>query len=142
MSNTHKKPVIVYDKDNNVIAEYSSIKDASEAFKCSHTTMIYRISAGREFNGLLFKLANPNETTMPLTRFLSKKEYTFDDAINTDKFTIIEYKTVNNVCITPCPFKPAPRPMVGNGKCVRCTAFRGKNKTNHQVACSFRKYKT
>lgn len=141
MGKSIKKSVIVSDIDGNILEQYPSIKEAARSHGCSHTTMMYRISTGRAFNGFIFKLADPNEEPLPLTVFLTKKEYTFDDALDEDKYTIVQYQTVNNICITPCPFKPSPRPMVGNGQCVKCSSFKGKNKTNHQVACSFKKYR-
>lgn len=136
--------MIVEDVDGNFVAEYSSIKKAAEAYGCSSSTMIYRIAVGRIIDGTIFKVIEPLEDRPSFLKDYNKKPC-YDNELNGDKFNIIDYETKNGICITPCPHKDwiYPRPMVASGKCVTCPSYKGKNKTNHQVACSYgRKIKT
>lgn len=54
-----------------------------------------------------------------------------------NKKTHIQYqKNKIGVCITPCPFSMAPKPMVGSAKCQRCSYFNGIDRKLQVVSCS------
>lgn len=59
-----------------------------------------------------------------------------DTELNREKYLILKYEVRNlRECITPCPFKEAPKPMIGSAKCIKCGSFKGRNRTTHEVAC-------
>lgn len=54
-----------------------------------------------------------------------------------NKKTHIQYqKNRIGVCITPCPFSMAPKPMVGSAKYQRCSYFNGMDRELQVVSCS------
>jgi len=60
-----------------------------------------------------------------------------DIELNSEKYSIVSYELVfGRLCITPCPYREAPKPKVGSGLCMDCPSFRGRNRTKQQVACS------
>ena len=59
-----------------------------------------------------------------------------DTELNREKYLILKYEVRNlRECITPCPFKEYSKPMIGSAKCIKCSSFKGRNRTTHEVAC-------
>lgn len=137
--NTHKRPCIVEDINGNVVGEYDSIANMAESYGVTHTTIRYRIRMERPFDGLYFKLADNSKIQVPES-ILKKDVYEDDDVVlDREKYKILSYQTKNHVCITPCPFLQSPKPMIGSGRCMYCTSFRGRNIKTNEIACN-RKY--
>lgn len=140
MNNMKSKEVIVCDADGNVIDQLPSVKETARRYGFAHASILYRIYTGCSKGGIVFRFADPNNPVNENLKRYGNKPVNFDDKLD-DKYNILDYKTVNGVCITPCPFKESPKPKVGSAACLKCRQFKGKDKTKHQVACAFSKYR-
>ena len=66
-----------------------------------------------------------------------KFEFSGDSELDSSKYSIVHYElSVGRICITPCPYKEMPKPMVGSARCLGCPSYHGRNRTKQQVACS------
>lgn len=136
---TPKRACIVEDAEGNVVAEYSSIKSVAKDYGITQATMRYRIMTGKVYNGFVFKLANKNEKIQlsnPLTKSQRKSLKKTDTIVDRDKYRIIKYEMKYHICITPCPYMQYPKYMVGSGRCLSCSHFRGRDIETNEIACS------
>ncbi len=131
----NSRPCIVEDENGNIVGEYNSIFDMAQAYGVTSTTMRYRIRMEKPFNGLYFKLADKTKIQVSKS-ILSKGVYDDNVVLNREKCRILSYQTKNHVCITPCPFLQSPKPMIGSGKCMSCTSFRGRSVKTNEIACN------
>lgn len=59
-----------------------------------------------------------------------------------EQYIIVSYELANGrVCITPCPYRDAPKPKIGSALCLSCGSFHGRNRVKQQVACGAAKKK-
>lgn len=134
-----KKPVIAKDAEGNLICRYESVSNAAKQLKVTHGTVLYWIREYKPNGGLYYEYENQVDAVEYKPYHAYKKvEITEDKPLDRDLHTIIKYDTrYKRISVTPCPFKKAPKPMVGSGLCQSCGSFRGRNRQMHEVACSF-----
>lgn len=123
---------------------FDTIKEAAKFAKMKSSTLAFRIKTRSKLldgNGYHYEMIEPTEEE--LLRRVKRKEkqtervFRSDDAVLDTKYRIVTYQTRNlRECITPCPYRDNPKPMIGSVNCVRCSSFRGRNKVTHQVACN------
>lgn len=135
---------IIVEKDGKVIAVFASMKDAETLTKMSSATIDYRLTKGGEVRGLTFRYCIPDEVEA-FERIVSPKKGkekeiaydTFDMEEANKKYNVVNYElAAGRICITPCPYREAPKPKVGSAACMECTSFHGRNRLTQQVACS------
>lgn len=127
-----------------MIAVFASMKEAEMLTKMSSATIDYRLSKAGEVRGLTFRYCIPDEIEA-FDKIASPKKGkekeiaydTFDMETARKKYTIVDYQlATGHICITPCPFRDAPKPKVGSAACMDCSSFQGRNRLTQQVACS------
>ena len=135
---------IIVEKEGKVIAVFASLKDAELLTKMNSSTIEYRLAKGGEVRGLTFRYCIPDEVEsfekISSPKKGKEKEIardTFDMEEADKKFNVVDYKlSAGRICITPCPYREAPKPKVGSAACMECTSFHGRNRITQQVACS------
>lgn len=133
------KAVIVCTSDGDMIAEYSSLTKAAMAYNTRHENMLYWIMNKLYRHDCFFYFKNPSDYDTSLCKYNYHVPKSVDDDIELDgsKYRIVRYEVRNKrECITPCPFRVYPKPLVGSGGCVSCPSFKGRNRKRHEVACS------
>lgn len=123
---------------------FDTIKEAAKFARMKSSTLAFRIKNKSKLfddNGYIYEIVEPTEEE--LLRRVKRKErqservFRSDDTELDTKYRIVTYKVRNlRECITPCPHRDNPKPMIGSVNCVRCSSFRGRNKETHQVACN------
>lgn len=81
---------------------------------------------------------SPKEDAFKAVKKTRRKSVFEEDTTELDrsKYLIMKYEVRNlRECITPCPFKEYPKPMIGSAMCMKCGSFKGRNRTTHEVAC-------
>ena len=139
------KEVIVLDSNGNIVERYPSLRDLAAAYNVNHATVVYWLRKGAERDGKTFDYANPEQKTTYKPRQKKdpseaagqeKCEEEKEEPLDRVNNTIIPYETIGTrLCITPCPFKLAPKPKVGSYLCQSCASFRGISRKTHEVAC-------
>lgn len=135
---------IVVEREGKVVAVFASMKDAEIITKMSSATIDYRLAKGGDVRGLTFRRCIPDEKEafgrIAQPKKGKEKEIardTFDMEKAGRKFNVVDYRLMDGcICITPCPYRDAPKPMVGSSACMDCTSFHGRNRLTRQVACS------
>lgn len=89
----------------------------------------------------LEKTENPKLEESPKKKTKKTKKVSIieeeDAELDGNKYTILSYELISDrVCVTPCPYKDAPKPKVGSALCMACGSFHGRNRSKKQVACS------
>ena len=121
---------------------FDTVKDAAAYAKVKPTTMSWRLKNRTvDSNGWLYLAEEMSEEHLEKRarrmKYKTIEVFKSDDVELEPKFLIIKYEVINlRESITPCPFRDTPKPMVGSGKCLMCTSFRGRNKKIHAVACN------
>ena len=154
-----KKVVMV--AEGKSIGYFDCIADAARMTGIRTTSMTQRIKNRFVKNGIGFRFMEEGEDLTGITclsperkrgeRFVKtekmpkqtnpkkEKKSVFEDdntELNRDKYLILKYEVRNlRECITPCPFKEAPKPMIGSAMCMKCGSFKGRNRKTHEVAC-------
>ena len=126
-----------------MVAVFASMKDAEIITKMSSATIDYRLAKGGDVRGLTFRRCIPDEKEaferIAQPKKGKEKEIardTFDMEKAGGKFNVVDYRLMDGcICITPCPYREAPKPKVGSAACMRCGSFHGRNRTTLQVAC-------
>lgn len=134
--------VLAIHQESGEEIRFERVSDAAKFAGVKSTTMSYRIRNRRADKNGYYYIAEeltPEQLERKNERMVlgSHKEFKSDDDELDPKFHILDYEVKNlRVSITPCPFKGYPKPMIGSGACLKCSSFRGRNKTKHQVACN------
>lgn len=153
----NSKPVIM-EVLGNPIGWFDCITDVARKFGHTTSTITKRIERKAVINGVLIRFPNEGENIESLpylsppkkygklgkikSKRITKKEkeisYKNDDVeLDREKYNIVKYEVRNlRVCITRCAYRDYPQPLVGSAACVQCHYFRGRNKKDHEVACS------
>lgn len=134
-----KRACIVEDINGNVISNFNSIKQVAKAYGVTQSSIRNRIFTGKSYGGLIFKLADKSKKIQIPKSCTKKVDYKRNTDLDREKYTILGYKTINHICITPCPYSQHPKPMVGSGRCISCSSFRGRSVETKEIACN-RKY--
>lgn len=127
--------------------EFPLLKLAAVHAGIKRTSMSYRVKTGHvDNNGWTYteRVLTKKEMTKRQLLYLKQKEATKQKAISERKrerfakrpHHISYEKNSFGVCITPCPFSMAPKPMVGSAKCQRCSFFNGMDRGLQVVSCS------
>ena len=140
---------------------FECIGDAARMVGIYTSNMTSRIKTGYTKDGLSFRFVKNGEslTDIPClsperkrgqkfvvtekmpkqTKPKKERKSVFEDdntELNRDKYLILKYEVRNfRECITPCPFKESPKPMIGSAACIKCSSFKGRNRTTHEIAC-------
>lgn len=156
------KPLVI-EKDGKVIGIFASTSMAASCIGVTDKAVNVRIHEGMKRSGEIYRYATkeesriirsilpayPGASTPPLIKELKtareqrqKKprkvaEPVADNTeLDSEKYTLVSYAiTASRVCITPCPYREAPKPKVGSAACMKCGSFHGRNRTTLQVAC-------
>lgn len=136
-SNRKKRKCFVEDTDGNMVAEYDSILLMANAYGITSSTARYRVFTGKVYNGLVFKLKD-KDAQIPIPKLFTKKkvDYKKNTELDIEKYAILKYETKHHICITPCPYFESPKPMIGSGRCLNCSCFRGRNQETQEIACN------
>ena len=154
---------LVIEREGKVVGIFASTSCAARCIGVTDKAVNLRITNGMKRNNDIYRYATkeeaaiirsilpayPNENTPPLVEELRKarkprekkpKKATepVEDKTELDgeKYTLVSYEmTAERICITPCPYREAPKPKVGSAACMRCGSFHGRNRTTLQVAC-------
>lgn len=152
------------EKDGKVETIFPAIHEAARTLGKHVSSIKARISSGRAVKGILLRYITQEETDRirqmaidMLSRDMEEKERIRleeeaarkkaerlaaieeeeDVELDGEKYTILSYEMVaGRVCVTPCPYKDAPKPKVGSSLCMACGSFHGRNRRKKQVACS------
>lgn len=156
-----KTPITIVRK-GEIIGIFASQRDAARVLGVHATTIANRISRASVTDECTFRYATDEETAVlhTLARIARveaepqnprpkpeekkperKRVYKSDDKpLESMRGTLVSYDiTPDRRCVTPCPYRDAPKPMVGSAGCARCPSFHGRNRQLRKVACSFRK---
>jgi ADP-dependent phosphofructokinase/glucokinase len=120
-----------------MVAEYDSILLMANAYGITGSTARYRVFTGKVYDGLIFKLKD-KDAQIPIPKSFTKKkvDYKKNTELDREKYAILKYETKHHICITPCPYFESPKPMVGSGRCLNCSCFRGRNQETQEIACN------
>lgn len=138
--------VIAYNQITGEQIEFPQLKYAAEFARVRPAAMSYRIKAGcSDKKGWVYRERELTEEEMTSSQlaYLRKKQMQQDGTYvkrtketTLNKQTLISYqKNTFGVCITPCPYYEAPKPMVGSAKCQSCGSFIGMYKSTLEVSC-------
>ena len=141
--------VIAYNQITGELIEFPQLKYAAEFARVTPAAMSYRIKAGCSDNkGWVYRerVLTEEEMTIYQLAYLKKKQMQQDGTYvkrtketTLNEQTLIRYqKDTFGVCITPCPYSEAPKPMVGSAKCQLCGSFIGISKSTLEVSCKKR----
>lgn len=133
------RKVLVKNSNGDIIEEYNSATEAANHYGINSSTMSYRAKTGFQKDGKTFTYDSNQLPPSRRKRSMPKHEQFQDDDVelNRNKYAIVPYEVKDGrICITPCPFHNYPKPLVGSGKCINCSSFRGRNKKTHEVACN------
>lgn len=136
---SQQKPVLELDLEGNILNRYESVSEVSKKKGFAHASIIYRIRTGCVRGGIMFAFENPEDNKPNGNNwcYIPKKPKDAKQALDASKYKIVKYEVRNlRECITPCPFKEHPRPMVGSAGCMECSSFRGRDNKSHLVACN------
>lgn len=134
-----KRKILIKNEKGEVVQSFDSVKQAAQHFGISATTMSYRAKTDYTKDGFT-TCYETNRMPLGSKKKWIPKNYRFQDdntELDRDKYAIVKYEVVHKrICITPCPFKRAPKPLVGSASCLICSSFKGRNINSHEVACS------
>ena len=132
--------IIIRDANSKeVVKEFDSVTKAAAFFGITSSALHNRYKRGLIYDGYMIEY--PDEP-QPAKTFIQKttRRILEECDLDRERYNIIKYEVkYGHVCVTPCPFLRAPKPMVGSGLCIKCSRNRGRNKKTHEIACS-RKY--
>lgn len=124
------KQIYAIAEDENITPSsfvFESLSEAGRAFGLTTATVAYHVKRGTPING--YRLV-----TRQLVAHKNVKDKGIDGEGN-----LVRYDTSQiHVCITPCPYAEAPKPMVGSASCMRCSCFLGKDTEKKIVRCKFK----
>lgn len=135
------KRVIVKDAlSKKVVKVFDSVTKAAKFFGVTGSALHHRYKKGLVYDGYLIEYSDEAPIAENFVEKTSK--HTLDECeLDRERYNIIKYEVkYGHICITPCPFLEAPKPMVGSGKCIRCSRNRGRNRITHEIACSRKRY--
>ena len=137
-----KKAVVATDAEGNVVETYPSIKAAGRALNIKAPTISHRIKTGKYYNGLSFSFKKTDDYTPCTTMEDEEEDFAYMSEAFDGRYKIITYSTMlERICITPCPHKEGTKKiMVGSLQCEACRLFRGKKRSEHLIACAFRRW--
>lgn len=134
------KKVIVKDAvSKQVVKVFDSVTKAADYFNVTGSALHHRYKKGLVYDGYIIEYSDEAPIAEHFTPKTTKRILEECD-LDRERYNIIKYEVKHErICITPCPFLEAPKPMVGSGRCIKCSRNRGRNRKTHEVACS-RKY--
>ena len=139
-----KEKQIIVEKGRKIIAIFASLEDAEILTGMNKASIEFRLEKGGVMKGLRFRRCIPDEKEAFERISFPKKGKDREIALDTfdmeeagKKFNVVDYLlAAGRVCITPCPYREAPKPKVGSAACMNCASFQGRNQLTRQVACS------
>lgn len=142
MSSNQKKKVVMIENDVPVCI-FECLRDAALAAGLESTSGIRnRIQTNYTVGGVRFRYLEEGETLdvpispPPQRKYRKTSEIISDEEITEAKYHLIPYEVkYGRVCITPCPLKPYPKPMVGSSSCKNCPSHRGRHPQKQVVIC-------
>lgn len=142
-----KNKVVIY-KNGEVLGVIDSMLCAAHYVGINYTGVRKMVATGKRRDGYFVRLYN-HETDSSLPNITPhkdppiRKEYRCqgkpESIRDSDrkKYTIIHYEVrCLHICVTPCPFKQSPKPLVGSVNCIRCGSFKGRDKRTQEVCCT------
>lgn len=154
---------MVIEREGTVVGIFASTSCAARCIGVTDKAVNVRINGGMRRSGEIYRYATKeeariirsilpachNQDTPPLIAELKntrkpreKKPKKVAESeenqteLNGEKYTLVSYEmTAERICITPCPYREAPKPKVGSAACMKCGSFHGRNRSTLQVAC-------
>lgn len=142
MSSNQKKKVVIIENDVPVCI-FDCAHDAALAVGLQSSSGVrHRILKNHVVNGIRFRFLEEGEVldvpSMPPAqrKYRKTSEIISDEEISEGRYHLIPYEVkYGRVCITPCPLKPYPKPMVGSSSCKNCPSHRGRHPQKQVVIC-------
>lgn len=133
------RKVGVFDENENLIAEYSTVTAAAQALDMGMTAVINRIKGVvKDGEGRVFRYLNDTMVAQPKPK--QKKQQKPRKAVENGECNEMEYHMEYGVvCVTPCKFKPDI--MVASAGCNSCYMFRGKDREKKIVYCAYKGFR-
>lgn len=143
----YKKEVLITNIETNEQHTFQSISLAGMFLSVCNRTINLRANDGKPVKGYRIKIIEEENEIVPKKPVQSfngscyrhKEKITDNDR---DKYTILPYEVIyKHICVTPCPYsEEEKKPLIGSSTCANCSRFRGRDKSTHEVACSFKFY--
>lgn len=128
MANYGARSIVVKNSEGEIIERYKSVCEASRAFDVTYPTIAFWIKKQKVINGNTIHYEKERIEPKTVTETYVKEIHT------------LEYKTINGkVCISPCPFLQAPKPMIGSGACKMCIHYI-RTLPEQKVECQYSKF--
>lgn len=150
---------VTLERGGKVISIFATMQDAAKSLGMHVSTIQWRVERGRDVKGERIRLATEAEkrklresklkeliekrrikerSSTKKDTYVKESEFELDGVkLDGEKYRIVNYEiTPWRLCITPCPFKESPKPMVGSAACATCCSFHGRDLVRRQVACS------
>lgn len=116
---------------------YRSIVDAANSHDVSPRAIWGSINDKSSLGDFKFEYMNGLPPLEKTKRVLAKKDSKLDDSYELRSFEMRH----NRICITPCYRKyqkDGSNIMIGSALCQQCPSFRGINRHEMKLACSFK----
>lgn len=128
-----------FDTDGNLIATHESIRQIANSHRTSTIEVEAWITEKRVINGSVFH-CDELEAERPKRKLaVAPKKRTNEKRIEEGDYTAVPYEQKYGVvCITPCPYYEAPKPMVGSSRCHECSSYISQNRETRHVYCKIR----
>ena len=129
-----------FDLNGNLITTHESIMCIAKAHKTSAKDVEAWITEKKVINGSTFHcdefdFVRPKPKPKPVGYRKKDKEKRIEDG----DYVAVPYQQRHGViCITPCPYHEAPKPMVGSSRCHGCSSYITQNRETHHVLCKTR----
>lgn len=150
---------VTLERNGKIISIFATMQDAAKSLGMHVSTIQWRVERGRDVKGERMRLATEAEirklreaklkesrekrrikerASTKKDTYVEESEFEMDSVkLDGEKYRIVNYEvTPWRLCITPCPFKESPKPMVGSAVCATCSSFHGRDRVRKQVACS------
>ena len=145
ISNNCKK-VLASKENGKPIRIYRSIEAVVKHHNTYRQKVLNHLESGKPFEGMILTYIDawlpkvpriPKEKKRKPEKKADKKDREWTES---NKPMVLPYEVKNSrICITPCPYQDAPKPMIGSGRCVNCSSNYGRNIKTHEVLCGFAK---
>ena len=127
-----KKQAIAIEHEGKVMGVFPSMKNAARFMDYGHyKSIMTRIGKGVGKDGYSVRLATEEETARLQQEVKKEKKHREDNGGE-----LVPYELgKGRICITPCPYRDAPKPLVGSALCEACPSFQWKYRDRLQVRC-------
>lgn len=139
------RQVLVKNEEGELLFTFPSINKCAEHFCVQVGTILYRISKGFSYDGMVFSFVDgdrreavPKKPPKPKKiKRVMREEVELDRT----KYKILPYEVkYKHICVTKCPFISEKTIFIGSALCANCKSFRGRDRKTQEVACNRKMY--